>query len=80
MTFALLYITKVGSYRLNIFGYPNAGALDGKNLNPGLLDHRKAVEWIYNHIRAFGGDPERMVLFGQSAGYYKFLPHLKTRY
>ena len=63
-------LANIASYRLNIFGYPNAAALDGKNLNPGLLDHRKAVEWIYNHIFAFGGDPDRMVLFGQSAGYY----------
>ncbi|KAH5352965.1 hypothetical protein HBI29_158760 [Parastagonospora nodorum] len=56
------------NYRLNIFGYPNAAALDGTYLNPGLMDHRKAVEWLYNHINAFGGDPERMILFGQSAG------------
>jgi carboxylesterase type B len=35
------------------------------------MDHRKAVEWLYNHINAFGGDPERMILFGQSAGYWK---------
>ncbi|KAF9693294.1 hypothetical protein EKO04_008897 [Ascochyta lentis] len=56
------------NYRLNIFGYPNSAALDGKNLNPGLLDHRKAVEWVYDNIGAFGGDPGRMILFGQSAG------------
>ncbi|KAJ8116018.1 hypothetical protein OPT61_g2465 [Boeremia exigua] len=56
------------NYRLNIFGYPNAAALDGRNLNPGLLDQRKAVEWTYDNIAAFGGDPERMTLFGQSAG------------
>ncbi|KAH6629592.1 Alpha/Beta hydrolase protein [Boeremia exigua] len=56
------------NYRLNIFGYPNAAALDGRHLNPGLLDQRKAVEWTYNNIAGFGGDPERMVLFGQSAG------------
>jgi carboxylesterase type B len=61
-------LTKLSSYRLNIFGYPNAAALDGRNLNPGLLDHRKAVEWVYNNIQAFGGDPNRMILFGQSAG------------
>jgi carboxylesterase type B len=56
------------SYRLNIFGYPNAAALENRQLNPGLLDHRKAVEWVYNNIGAFGGDPNRMILFGQSAG------------
>jgi hypothetical protein len=62
-------VTDLTSYRLNIFGYPNAAALDGKDMNPGLLDHRLAVEWIHDHIRAFGGDPDRMILFGQSAGY-----------
>ena len=56
------------SYRLNIFGYPNAAALDGMHLNPGLEDQRKAVEWIYDNIEAFGGNPEQMILFGQSAG------------
>ncbi|KXT18038.1 hypothetical protein AC579_4573 [Pseudocercospora musae] len=56
------------NYRLNIFGYPGASALDGRNLNPGLMDQRKAVEWVFANIRAFGGDPEQMILFGQSAG------------
>ena len=56
------------NYRLNIFGYPGASALNGRNLNPGLLDQRKAVEWIYANIQAFGGNPENMILFGQSAG------------
>ena len=56
------------SYRLNIFGFPNAAALNGHNLNPGFLDQRKAVEWLYNNIAAFGGDASRMVLWGQSAG------------
>ncbi|KAJ5975443.1 hypothetical protein N7481_009150 [Penicillium waksmanii] len=56
-------------YRLNIFGYPGyVPAFGGRNLNPGLLDIRKAVEWTYTYIKYFGGDPESMVLFGQSAG------------
>ena len=58
----------MNSYRLNIFGYPNAASLNEHNLNPGLLDQRKAVEWVYDNIAAFGGDPERMTLWGQSAG------------
>ncbi|KAJ4413451.1 hypothetical protein N0V82_008525 [Gnomoniopsis sp. IMI 355080] len=54
------------NYRLNIFGYPNSGGLDEQNL--GLLDQRAAVVWCKENIVAFGGDPERMVLWGQSAG------------
>ncbi|PQE13480.1 hypothetical protein CJF32_00005356 [Rutstroemia sp. NJR-2017a WRK4] len=53
------------SYRLNIFGFP--GNPLGRN-NLGLLDQRLAVEWVYNNIAAFGGDPSRISLFGESAG------------
>jgi carboxylesterase type B len=56
------------NYRVNIFGFPGAAGLDGRHLNPGLLDQRKAVEWLYENIALFGGDPEKMTLFGQSAG------------
>ncbi|KPI44480.1 Para-nitrobenzyl esterase [Cyphellophora attinorum] len=56
------------NYRLNIFGFPNAAGLDQHNLNLGLLDQRKAVEWAFNNVAAFGGDPSRMILWGQSAG------------
>ncbi|KAL0261343.1 hypothetical protein SLS55_002773 [Diplodia seriata] len=57
------------NYRVTIFGFPNAAALNGQHLNPGLEDQRKAVEWVSQNIRAFGGDPDRMILFGQSAGH-----------
>ncbi|KAJ4301918.1 hypothetical protein N0V90_004014 [Kalmusia sp. IMI 367209] len=56
------------NYRVNIFGFPAAAALDGRHHNVGLLDQRAAVEWLYNNIYAFGGDAKRMTLFGQSAG------------
>ncbi|CRG91260.1 Acetylcholinesterase [Talaromyces islandicus] len=60
------HIVVVLNYRLNVFGYPNAPGL--KNPNVGLLDQRAAVEWTYNNIAAFGGDPSRITLWGQSAG------------
>lgn len=55
----------VDSYRVTIFGFP--GNPEGP-LNPGLLDQRLAVEWVRDNIEAFGGDTERINLFGQSAG------------
>ncbi|KAG6856392.1 hypothetical protein H0H87_005010 [Tephrocybe sp. NHM501043] len=59
------------NYRLNIFGFPNAPQLvrdTTKPQNLGLLDLDAAVQWVHDNIAAFGGDPNRIVLFGQSAG------------
>ncbi|KAH0590007.1 hypothetical protein H2248_000187 [Termitomyces sp. 'cryptogamus'] len=59
------------NYRLNIFGFPNAPQLmnnTSQSQNFGLLDLDAAVQWVHDNIAAFGGDPERIVLFGQSAG------------
>ena len=54
--------------RLNIFGFPGAGPNSTAKYNAGLMDVRLAVEWLRDNIAQFGGDPERMVLYGQSAG------------
>ena len=53
------------SYRVNIFGFPG---LPGMDQNLGLLDQRLAIEWTRDNIAAFGGDPNRITIFGQSSG------------
>ncbi|USP82103.1 hypothetical protein yc1106_09377 [Curvularia clavata] len=53
------------NYRLNVFGFPGAPGLD---TNLGLRDQRLAIEWLQENIRAFGGNPNKMVIAGQSSG------------
>jgi cholinesterase len=60
------------SYRINIFGFPMARFLP--DLNLGLLDQRLAVEWVRDNIESFGGDPNRIMLFGESAGLLSDFP------
>lgn len=69
------HLVVIFNYRVDIFGFPNAAGLDQQNL--GLLDQRAAIEWLEKNVAAFGGDPERIVIWGQSAGamsvdYYSF--------
>ncbi|KAF5385607.1 hypothetical protein D9757_006786 [Collybiopsis confluens] len=60
------------NYRLNVFGQPNAPQLnpssDSAAQNFCLLDADAAIQWVYENIAFFGGDPERITIFGQSAG------------
>ncbi|KAK0543447.1 hypothetical protein OC846_006410 [Tilletia horrida] len=60
------------NYRTSIFGFPlspQIRAMDANiGWNRGLEDRDLAIKWVANNIAAFGGDPKRITLFGESAG------------
>jgi para-nitrobenzyl esterase len=60
------------NHRLNLFGYLYLARLAPSQFpdsgNVGQLDLLLALDWIRTNIAAFGGDPQRVMLFGQSGG------------
>ncbi len=53
------------NYRVGLEGF---GYVPGTAVNRGLLDQVAALEWVQDNISTFGGDPDRVTIFGQSAG------------
>jgi para-nitrobenzyl esterase len=61
------------TYRLGILGFLSHPLLSAESPNKvsgnyGVMDQAAALKWIYNNIEQFGGDPNNITIFGQSAG------------
>ncbi|KAJ4009873.1 hypothetical protein NW752_009047 [Fusarium irregulare] len=77
LTFIVEQSVKIGqpimavsmNYRLGAFGFLNsAEAFETGDSNMGFRDQRLSLHWIQENIGAFGGDPSKVTIWGQSAG------------
>lgn len=69
------------NYRLGALGYLVHAGLNAENDagvsgNYGILDQQAALRWVRDNARAFGGDPSKVLLFGESAGGQNTMLHL----
>jgi acetylcholinesterase len=64
------------NYRVGPFGFLSSEELEEEgNLNVGLHDQRAAIRWVRKYITKFGGDPDKLTLFGTCAGGASILAH-----
>jgi para-nitrobenzyl esterase len=74
-------VVVTANYRLGAFGFlahPELAAESSHNTsgNYGIMDQQAALRWVQKNIAAFGGDPSKVTIFGQSAGGTSTLIHL----
>jgi para-nitrobenzyl esterase len=68
------------NYRLGVLGFFAHPALvaEGSSGNQGLLDQRMALQWVRDNIAGFGGDPDSVTIFGESAGAFDVCMHVAS--
>ena len=69
------------NYRLGFLGFFAQSAIDAEDHlkgNYGLMDQQFALQWVRRNIEGFGGDPDRVTIFGESAGGQSVYAHLAS--
>jgi para-nitrobenzyl esterase len=65
-------VVVASNHRLGLMGYLYLGDLAGEEYstsgNQGMLDIRDALKWVHENIESFGGDPDNVMIFGESGG------------
>jgi carboxylesterase type B len=65
------------NYRVGGFGFlPGKEVLADGSANLGLLDQRLGLQWVADNIAAFGGDPDKVTIWGESAGAISVFDHM----
>jgi carboxylesterase type B len=71
-------VVVTANYRLDALGWMTTSGVSGATGNYGLLDQRAAMRWVRDNVGAFGGDPSRVTLWGESAGAMSGLVHMAS--
>uniref|UniRef100_H2YJS1 Carboxylic ester hydrolase n=1 Tax=Ciona savignyi TaxID=51511 RepID=H2YJS1_CIOSA len=61
-------VVVIPNYRVNVFGFFTAGKDTKWKGNMGFFDQLKALQWTKKNIKSFGGNPDNVTIYGESAG------------